>query len=537
MDSRTFKNNILKLKEEQFKEFVKLAAHSRGLEPPKVEFWDTTCPYGGDDEQAHIHVDLGIICVRKARLVNMSLDEIREVAIHETMHLIEANHSPDFHKEVDTTRLKTWRPPGGIYVSTGPSKISKEKESKKESPPNKEKCNYHLCRKKTVLKKCPFCGGYFCDEHHRAKPPRLPDFDDNSPLARLNREDKGGHPCPSYVEYVQKEEEKATKRWLAALDRLAGKKPKKEVVEIDLNKLYEEKEELEDKKEKKKIFKKPRIKDYEKKSVSVTEKCYQCGKELRRYTYQCKYCKHHFCGEHREVINHRCETLYAPTKKEKKKSKKGKKKPADEPVKDVDEVFKGAKKKKPKIKLFIIIVVIIVILLLAFFILVKSALPKIIIVNETKTILVNKTVVEITTKDISFEEYFNNKEKYDGRIISIIGYLQNKLEGSEKAGVYVNYLVDDFRRKITLKNLDSNQKSLFIKKGTTKEVYKVTGVFKRRYGGIELEVREINLSRKETQEVKKQITEKQNITESVQRRHPLNFSIIINKISKLFIKK
>jgi predicted nucleic acid binding AN1-type Zn finger protein len=316
MNSREFNNNLLKLKEEQFEEYVKIAAHSSGLEPPEVKFWDGDCPYGGHHEIAHIHVDLRIICVRKARLAQMSLDEIKDTAIHETMHLIEANHSPAFSEECDKMSLRMWRPPGGVYVGGGNEKS--HKEAGKRSKQDKERCNLAFCRKKTTLKRCPFCKLYFCEEHIKPKKPQMRDFEDRSQSLEPN--DDTGHPDSYYAEYLINEEERINQQYRENLKKLIVSAPKQKEIEIDLEKIREEEEALEKEADK---SEEEKIKNYVLKPVAVAKKCYYCDKEIKKYSYQCNYCQQHFCKTHRHTSSHKCETLYTPSKRtEAKKEEK-----------------------------------------------------------------------------------------------------------------------------------------------------------------------------------------------------------------------
>lgn len=89
---------------------------------------------------------------------------------------------------------------------------------------DKIKCNYHLCRKKLPLKKCKYCGGYYCSEHHQAKPPVLPNFKgaDNE-LMQMYRSDEG-HPCPPYVDYLAEKKKKDREKYNEKLGEILGDK-------------------------------------------------------------------------------------------------------------------------------------------------------------------------------------------------------------------------------------------------------------------------------------------------------------------------
>ncbi|MEM5814965.1 MAG: hypothetical protein QXD89_00540 [Candidatus Aenigmatarchaeota archaeon] len=149
-------------KESYFIECVKKAAKSLGLKYlPKVKVWEGACPYSDGNEIAHAHPDLGLICISRGRLESMTLDEIRETAFHETTHMLHIDHDANFNKSMNDAHLLAWlddHKPGDISL-----KLKRGDENKVD----KERCNYHLCRKKTKLYRCKYCGGYFCKDHIR----------------------------------------------------------------------------------------------------------------------------------------------------------------------------------------------------------------------------------------------------------------------------------------------------------------------------------------------------------------------------------
>jgi len=90
-------------------------------------------------------------------------------------------------------------------------------------------CNYHLCNERDKLKKCPYCGGYFCKKH--IKPKMALTLHQVSttkePLRRwLEKEyrDENGHPDWPYTriawQKLEKRKAEQTERFLKALDRL-----------------------------------------------------------------------------------------------------------------------------------------------------------------------------------------------------------------------------------------------------------------------------------------------------------------------------
>jgi len=106
------------------------------------------------------------------------------------------------------------------------------KRRKKRPKIRKEnRCNYHLCRKKTKLYKCRYCGNYFCKEHRKAKPAGMPRFigtDAESELFMQEFHKEGGHPCIPYIDVLKRKIEKQKDEWGKTLDVLTGRGHKKE---------------------------------------------------------------------------------------------------------------------------------------------------------------------------------------------------------------------------------------------------------------------------------------------------------------------
>jgi hypothetical protein len=149
-------------KEAYFVECVKKAAKSLGLKySPKVKVWEDACPYSSGNEIAHTHPDLCLICISKGKLESMNLDEIRETAFHETTHMLHIGHDIDFSTSMDDAHLAAW------LDEHRPRTITLSSKKENENKIDKERCNYHLCRKKAKLYRCKYCGNYFCKEHRR----------------------------------------------------------------------------------------------------------------------------------------------------------------------------------------------------------------------------------------------------------------------------------------------------------------------------------------------------------------------------------
>jgi uncharacterized protein YkwD len=105
---------------------------------------------------------------------------------------------------------------------------SKHKKKRKEPNSKIGVCHYHLCRKKTRVYRCKYCGEYFCKEHLQTKPPGLPRFDSTKHEDRLFMEEwhkPGGHPCVPYLEIWKAEQERKEEEYRQALDKFLRSKP------------------------------------------------------------------------------------------------------------------------------------------------------------------------------------------------------------------------------------------------------------------------------------------------------------------------
>ncbi|MFH0870232.1 MAG: CAP domain-containing protein [archaeon] len=519
-----------------FLKYVAEASKSRGLEPPRVEFWDGDCPFGGNDQVAHIHVHLGIICIRKAILQRLSNEEIRETAIHETMHLFENNHSTAFYNEMETTSQRIWRPPGGVYHGGG---NVKEEKTKPEHPyrDDRSKCNDARCRKRRVLHQCPYCKLFFCEEHVRAKHPYLRNFNNPSAIDRLNDEDKGGHPCTEYALKLQIEKKEESERYSKNLGKILDNS--KRQITIDLTKYPTIERESNPVKQGK--VKKSELITYDKKPVAILKKCYSCNKDLKKHSYECRYCHEHFCEEHKRAEEHRCSKLYGiPEKitesyqlKTECESEKGvqanQEQTASEPIKKRSRNYTNLLK-AALTSLIIVLVLIAVAVLIVF--LMQPKTQDAVSTNDTKQEPTRTTITEAVPVEISLREYLVNWAEYDKKEVILKGYLQNDIEGTKQGGVYVDSVVDDVGRSIPLRMLTQEQKALFVKKGTTKDVYKITGVLSRKYPGVELTVSEIVPAEKQTTTVTREITliPKEESVEEVLKDEPKKGNFSLDKV-------
>jgi len=95
-----------------------------------------------------------------------------------------------------------------------------EKKRKKKN----KICQYHSCNSKLHLKKCQYCGKYFCSEHVYAKPPGMPRFKGTSSedLAFMEEWHKSGHPCLEYGSIWKTKSQEEIERYGQALDSMRG---------------------------------------------------------------------------------------------------------------------------------------------------------------------------------------------------------------------------------------------------------------------------------------------------------------------------
>ena len=92
---------------------------------------------------------------------------------------------------------------------------------------------------------------------------------------------------------------------------------------------------------------------------------------------------------------------------------------------------------------------------------------------------------------ISFTKYLNNISGYDKKEVTLTGFLNRELILSGTAGVYVESVRDNSGNKIGLLNMKKEQINLFPRIGKTNELYNITGTFKRKCKGLDLEVVDI----------------------------------------------
>ncbi|MEM2865666.1 MAG: AN1-type zinc finger domain-containing protein [Candidatus Hadarchaeales archaeon] len=254
-----------------------------GIAPLIVRVAETPCPNSSSDDIAHIHLEEGIICISKGRLMSLNLDDIEEVARHEVAHVWAPHHGVEHEKIQTFLSMKSFAwsnftgtvriEPGakdkcaycgreevlpfychycGLYYCSEHRLPEKHECAKlpmrmwkaKGLEPRKIRegeCSYHSCDKPAKVE-CPHCHKRFCEEHAQPMPPYLPDFDSSGVMSKLEREkwrEGQSHPCPPYYDYLQSKKKEESNGYWRALEKLRSKpagrdepphsKPKREV--------------------------------------------------------------------------------------------------------------------------------------------------------------------------------------------------------------------------------------------------------------------------------------------------------------------
>lgn len=111
-----------------------------------------------------------------------------------------------------------------------------------------------------------------------------------------------------------------------------------------------------------------------------------------------------------------------------------------------------------------------------------------------------RTITEENIEVLSFSEYMENYQAYDGSVVTLKGMLSYKLEsgsGQGTLGVYVYRLVDDLGNEIDLSGLDPQKRIMFLKGEVTEDVFEVSGTIDVGYQDFELVVDDITPSERE----------------------------------------
>lgn len=151
-------------------------------------------------------------------LNNMSKEEIKKTVAHELIHIFEREHTPTFYKLLNELLMGAWTPEGatGIVSINGGKHVDKKPKKAFKEEIDKAVCNKHSCDSKNNLKRCIHCKGYYCERHLNPIPPSFPNFDYPNKFYEWKNKEKG-HPCVSYVDYLNKKEKERKMKYELAL--------------------------------------------------------------------------------------------------------------------------------------------------------------------------------------------------------------------------------------------------------------------------------------------------------------------------------
>ncbi|MBR9677089.1 M48 family metallopeptidase [Candidatus Woesearchaeota archaeon] len=197
-----FSDDLLESKRKKFFEAVHRICKRRKLPIPDLNF--NGCSEESDDELAHYHPGSNTICVSKQKLVKLNFNDIEEVAAHEVSHIVKADHSPEFYRQEEVSKVAGFHAGPGVIHVDGNAKDTFKKSRK--SKDDKTRCNYHLCRKQRKLEQCPHCKNYYCHEH--IKP-----FEPSLMSTRGHEKHEEGHPCAVYAEHKIHEKKAQDNKW------------------------------------------------------------------------------------------------------------------------------------------------------------------------------------------------------------------------------------------------------------------------------------------------------------------------------------
>lgn len=108
------------------------------------------------------------------------------------------------------------------------------------------------------------------------------------------------------------------------------------------------------------------------------------------------------------------------------------------------------------------------------------------LIEEKGTIKGEKIKPVIVEEKISFQEYLENYENYDGKRVTLTGFLSRGIQELGTGGVYVESIVDDYGNDIKLIHMSKEFISKLPKTGITNDLYNVTGYFEKIYMGLNL---------------------------------------------------
>lgn len=114
-------------------------------------------------------------------------------------------------------------------------------------------------------------------------------------------------------------------------------------------------------------------------------------------------------------------------------------------------------------------------------------------VSQEVTEQVTKTAkaTEMVDEIISFSEYIDDPESYNGVPITLNGFLKKYLKGTQDIGVITQCVVDDNGDIIDIINPYNKFKEYFPNEGVSEDLYSVSGTFKLNYKELGIEITHI----------------------------------------------
>lgn len=100
----------------------------------------------------------------------------------------------------------------------------------------------------------------------------------------------------------------------------------------------------------------------------------------------------------------------------------------------------------------------------------------------------------IDPNTISFAKYLDSNYMYNNQRANLTGFLERSLEGSEDSGKHIFFIVDEENNKIILIGSSTEIGKYIPNFGRTKELYLVTGRFKKEYKNLRFQVDAISIA-------------------------------------------
>lgn len=256
-----------------------------------INFCDRYTP-SGRKALACIQPETRNLYISLIHLNNMSKEEIKKTVAHELAHIFVRDHTPEFYGLLNELLMGTWTPEGatGIISINGGKHVDKMPKKPEKKKVDKTVCNKNACDSKDKLKRCVHCRGYYCEEHIKPFAPRLPNFDVPNRFYDW-KENKNGHACPAYVDYLTRKEKERIKKYEKSINSMSYYGSKYGHYDTD----YSEESTINEEE----IDEYPKIVFNESGNAKgACSYCYPRGdKEIKKLV-QCKHCKEWFCEKH-----------------------------------------------------------------------------------------------------------------------------------------------------------------------------------------------------------------------------------------------